>query len=100
MRNFDQLSVDEQAIAYREATKQVLKYILMGITFDDEMNGDDLQSRIDKAVEEAEAMETPWFAGEYIMDVAREEIEAMGRADAERAIYLDSGEFVVYLPKE
>lgn len=34
-------------------------------------------------------MQTPWFAHEYIMDVAREDLEAMARTDAAACTYLE-----------
>lgn len=88
MRTFDQLTADEQTRAVKRETDDLLTAILEGaIRFNDQLNGDDLQARIDKAIAKADAMRTPWFAGEYVMDLAGDEIEGMARARAEDAKY-------------
>ena len=57
----------------------------------------DLQTRIDEASREADAMSTPWFTGEYIMDTCKDEIAAMATCDAEDALYPDPGERIIRL---
>ena len=43
---------------------------------------------IQKAIDKAESMRTPWFTGSYILDYAEDEIEEWARAYG----YLDNGE--------
>lgn len=98
MRTYDDLTVDEQKEAREHALTDLLRAILeQGLRFDDEANGDHLQERIDKALAEAERMQTPWFAHEYIMDTCREDLEGMATADAETAKYPDADERTIRL---
>jgi len=66
-----------------------------GVRFNDALNHDDLQARIDAAGEKANAMQTPWFWGEYIMDTCREDLEGMARCTAEDALYSAPPEHVI-----
>lgn len=69
MRTFEQLTGPEQEAAVEYALTDLLRAILEeGLRFDDAKNGDDLQACIDAAFAKAERLQTPWFAGEYIMD--------------------------------
>lgn len=78
----------EQSNTFNKCLTELLEAILEGgIRFDDKMNHDDLQKRIDKACERANAMQTPWFAHEYILDTCREDLESFARADAEDSLY-------------
>jgi hypothetical protein len=69
--------------------------ILEGLRFNDALNGDDLQARIDKAIQTAEDNRTPWFAGECVLETCREEIEGMARCTAEDALYPEAGEYTI-----
>lgn len=96
MKTFSQLNETEQAAAFTKCLNNLLKEICEGaIRFNDDANKDDLQKRIDKAWEQAERMQTPWFVDEYIMDTCREELESMAYADAENALYSEPGENVI-----
>mgnify|MGYP003338121911 CR=1 FL=1 len=96
MKTFAELTPEKQVKAVEKAVEYLLRGICEGaIRFNDTLNGDGLQSRIDCALEKAERMQTPWFAGGYIMDTCREDIEAMARADAEDSIYPEPGECCV-----
>jgi hypothetical protein len=98
MRKFSDLTEQEQAAAENKAAEELLRAILDGaVRFNDKLNGDRLQARIDKAVTRADKMQTPWFAHEYIMDTCAEEIRGMARCNAEDALYLDPGENAVRL---
>ena len=69
MRTYDQLTDEEKRQALDHELNVLLEYVIEGaIRFDDEKNGDNLQAAINAAGEEANRMQTPWFAGEYIMD--------------------------------
>lgn len=98
MRKFSDLTEQEQATAENKAAEELLRAILDGaVRFNDKLNGDSLQARIDKAVARADKMQTPWFAHKYIMDTCAEEIRGMARCDAEGTLYLDPGENAVRL---
>jgi len=88
MRTYDELSKADQESAHDKALSRLLTAICEGaIRFNDELNGDDLQARIDAAFEKAEAMRTPWFAHEYVMETCDEELRSMALCDAEDAVY-------------
>ena len=96
MKQYNQLTAAQQGQAVDATTVSLLKAILDGgLRFNDALNGDDLQVRIDAACQKAEDMQTPWFAHEYIMDTCREEIEGMARTDAEDALYPKSEEHCI-----
>lgn len=96
MKRYDKLNAEEQARAFDKALNRLLQDVTEGlIRFNDSLNGDDLQARIDEAHAKAEAMRTPWFAHEYIMDTCREDLEGMARCEAEDSLYSQPGEFVV-----
>lgn len=98
MRSYDDLTAEEQAKAEEKATETLLEAIVSGaIRFSDEKNGDDLQARIDSAGQKAEDMQTPWFAGEYVMETAGDDIRGMARCDAEDALYPDPDESIIRL---
>lgn len=96
MKTFDQLNENQQKLAIEKALTSDLEAILNGyLRFNDELNGDNLQARIDAAIEKAEKMKTPWFAHEYIMETCKDELEGMARCTAEDALYPEAGEFVI-----
>lgn len=96
MKTFEQLTNAEKAKAIGICTNDILRAICEGaIRFDDLKNDCDLQARIDAAWEKAEAMRTPWFIHEFIMDTCRKDIEGMARCDAEDAMYASPDERVI-----
>jgi hypothetical protein len=98
MKRFDELTPEQQEKAVAVELASLLEAILEGsVRFNDALNSDDLQSRIDTACERAAKMQTPWFAHEYILDTCREDLEAMARPQAEDAVYLESDEHAVRL---
>lgn len=97
MRTFDQLNGDEQEAAIDKVTEELVQAVCEGLRFNDDLNGNDLQARIDAAIAEAETMQTPWFAGEYVIDAAEEDLRSMARADAEHALYPAQDERVIRL---
>jgi hypothetical protein len=98
MRTYDELTEAEKTKAAEKATDRLLGLIVEGaVRFNDELNGDGLQARIDAAMVEANDMQTPWFAGEYVMEAAGEEIKSMARMDAEDALYPAPDERVIRL---
>lgn len=88
MKRYTDLTPEQQHKAVEKAASEVLTLIVEGaVRFADELNHDDLQARIDAAIEKADEMQTPWFAHEYVMDTCRDDILSMARADAEDAWY-------------
>ncbi len=98
MKNFNELTELEQKQAVAFFTNRLLNWILDGaIRFNDDLNGDNLQKRIDRAIKRSEEMQTPWFAKEYILDTCRDDIESMARCEAEDVEYDDAKNEVVDL---
>ena len=96
MKTFEQLTNEQQTKAINHAVESLLTAILDGaISFNDKLNHDDLQARIDAAIIKADKMRTPWFAHEYILDTCRDEIERMAQCEAEDALYSGRNELVV-----
>jgi hypothetical protein len=95
VKTWSDLTEEQQTKAIDHEIESLVTDILEGLRFNDAMNGDDLQARIDKAIEKADAMRTPWFAGAYVLDTCKDEIEAMARCTAEDALYPESGEYTI-----
>lgn len=97
MKSFEKLSPAQQVKAIERCLARLLGAVCEGeIRFNDDLNGNDLQKRIDAARSEAESMRTPWFAHEYILHACKDELEGVARADAEDALYSEPGENVVH----
>ena len=95
MRKFDQLTPAQQEKAAAHELTLLLTEIVQGaIRFNDKLNGDDLQARIDKALAQADKMKTPWFAHEYVMEACKEDLEGLARSKAEDALYPEPEEYV------
>lgn len=100
MRTYAQLTDEEKKKAVSYFLGELLKPITDGVLrFNDRLNGDGLQARIDAACKKADDMKTPWFAHEYILETCREDLEGMASVDAEEAFYLDAGEHAVRADK-
>ena len=57
------------------------------------------QRKVDKALRDAERMQTPWFAGEYIMDyVGRDKIFKEALKVAKRGWYSKTGKWLSVNP--
>jgi hypothetical protein len=111
MKKWDELTEAQRENAIAHELTQLLTDVIEGVRFNDEANGDTLQAAIDAAGEAADAMQTPWFVGEFILDAeyttregkqesVRTALESMARAAAEDAIYLEPGEYATYLKGE
>ena len=93
MKRFDELDSTTQEWALARALDDVLRMLKAildeGLRFNDQANGDDLQARIDAAIDRADELQTPWFAAGCILDdaVVKDALESMARADAEEALY-------------
>ncbi len=112
MRTYEQLTEEQQAKAQEFALKRVLECVLEGMRFNDELNGDNFQASVDKAIAKADEMQTPWFASEYIMEArynpgeghiteddglwpVAEMLRGMASCDAEDALYVEADEHTV-----
>jgi hypothetical protein len=96
MKKFDELTEEQKTKAIEKTLIEILEDIVNGsIRFNDELNQDDLQARIDKAFDKAEKMRTPWFSHEYILETCREDLESLAICQAEDMIYLEQNEFAV-----
>jgi hypothetical protein len=96
MKTYEQLTPDQQKAAVNKELASLLEPIIEGaIRFNDKLNHDTLQKRIDTAIEKANKMQTPWFAHEYILDTCREDLEGMAQVQAEDAVYLEAGEHAI-----
>ena len=88
MKTYEQLTDEQKTAAVERELRDLLEIISEGqIRFNDELNGDGLQARIDAAWEKANEMQTPWFVSEYIMDTCSDDLESMAQASAEDAEY-------------
>jgi hypothetical protein len=95
MKRFDDLTPEQKDKAIQSMMSMHLKWVVTGmIRFRDDLNGNDLQARVDRAIQRAEELQTPWFAGEYVMDVAGDEIRRRGEASAKEAFYPEFDEVV------
>ena len=95
MRRYNELTEEEQAKAKVVCANRFLEAIIGGVRFNDEANDDDLQKRIDAAIAKAERLQTPWFAGEMIMETCGDEINDMASSNAEDAFYPDTDDLVI-----
>jgi len=96
MRTFDDLTGPEQAKARSKALDELLTLVAEGaIRFNDKLNGDGLQARIDAAWKQACDMQTPWFVGEYIMETCADDLRSMAEADAQDASYPSPDERII-----
>jgi len=93
MRTYKELNPQEQ----EQAQSRCLELVLREVTYDPHVVDDELAKKVELAYERAESMQTPWFAGEYIMDTCEVELKALALEHAQQALYPSRGEFVVYL---
>jgi hypothetical protein len=105
MKKYTDLTAEQQAEAVHDALSNVLEDVVSGaLCFADELNGDDVQQRIDAALKEADRLQTPWFAGEVVMEDSSVAavLRGLAQADAEDedTYYLEAGERVVRLKEE
>ena len=95
MRKFKQLNKIEKTQAVNQAQNEILTLIIEGvIVFNDKLNDDDLQARIDKAATKADANRTPWFLNEIMFEDSyiKDRIKSMALINAEDSLYLENNE--------
>lgn len=96
MKRFGQLTQEEKQLAEEKALETLLEEVITGsVHFNDDANKDDLQARIDQGLAMASCMGTPWFAADYIMDLAGEDLKSIARPMAFDAIYPQRGEALI-----
>ena len=96
MKIFTELTPAQQQTAIDHCTRKLLEGIIEGaIRFNDELNKDDLQQRIDVAFAEMERLHTPWFTGEAIMEACRDDIIGMAQCQATDSLYTEQRESVI-----
>ena len=98
MKRYQELNQEQRAAALDKCMSETLQAAVeVGVDF----FPDELQAAADEAGRKAEAMQTPWFVHEYLLDVPeiKEFFEAESQDMAERAFYPEPGEFAVYLPR-
>lgn len=99
MKNYNELNKEEQKKAVSHFLNNLIEAICNGLSFNDELNGDNLQQRINIALSKAEQNKTPWFASEYLMEdkKIKEALEGMAQCDAENSFYLEEYETAIKL---
>lgn len=96
MKTYNELTEKEQKQAIAYFASQLLEDLISGsISFNDKINEDDLQSRIDSALNKMEKNHTPWFAAEAIMETCSDDINGIAQCSAEDAIYSGPDENVI-----
>lgn len=92
MKTFDQLTEAQQTDAIEDCTISLLKAITEGAIL---FNDDELQARVDAAIQKSEDMRTPWFAYEYVMEAIDAELSGMALSQATESLYSEAGEWVI-----
>lgn len=97
MKTYDQLNKVQQKAAFDKALNELLTAINEGLRFNDKLNKDDLQARIDKAFAKAERLHTPWFSREIMLEdkYIRSTLEGMAQVFAEDALYPENHEIII-----
>ena len=93
MRTYHELNDAEKGQAVQIALNKLLGDLLRyGHGYCDLSHDTDLCTRIDAAIAQAERMQTPWFAHEYILDTCRDDLTQVALGHAVEAVYLDPDE--------
>jgi hypothetical protein len=90
MKTYAELTKKQQAAAFEYHLNLLLGAVVEGaVRFNDGLNGDDLQARIEGAKDDMDKLDTPWFYGEAIMDAAGDDLRGMAQCDAENTMYAE-----------
>lgn len=96
MKKYDELTAEQQEKSVNVCLDRLLTSIVQGcVRFNDELNQDDLQQRIDAAIEESNKNQTPWFASEFIMETCGDDLRGMAQCSAEDSLYSEK-EHVIF----
>jgi hypothetical protein len=75
----------QKEAALVHTVNQLLNDVVQGaITF-----GPEIQAQIDAAFAKADRTQTPWFAGEHVMEACGDLLRQVAQTEAESALYLN-----------
>lgn len=86
---FAELPEDVQKVVTNKHLDNLLEGVTRGAI---RLFDNDTQAKVEAAWAEAEAMRTPWFAHEYIMDAIGDVLREIAEGLAENCYYLEEGE--------
>lgn len=85
MKSYEQLTDEQKELAIRAAITDLLNCVVEGsLRFSADS---DLGKKIESAGAKANAMQTPWFFAEYVMDDCGEELRSIATATAVENVY-------------
>jgi hypothetical protein len=98
MKKFNELSVDDQ----KKAIDLAFDQIVFSIVEDDIVPSflEDYSDVIDEAFQQAEKVQTPWFASEYLFEKIKENpamdnaIASFAHDIAQKAFYKEGGDYI------
>jgi hypothetical protein len=98
MKTYQELNQEQRAAAFDKCMSETLQ---AAVELGTQFFPDELQAAADEAGRKADAMQTPWFIHEYLLDVPeiKEHLEAEALETALNAFYPEPGELAVYLPR-
>ena len=82
MKTFDQLTPEQQGKAVDGFVNEIIE-----IMVDVRDAFPDCEAKVKAALEKAERMQTPWFAGRYVYDACADRIKEEAFANAKEALY-------------
>ena len=91
MRTWNDLSEEEKTRAVAKIISEDLSMLVQGAIA---MPNPDDQKKFEKACEDADKAYTPWFVGEFIMEVVGSNITLIAEAEAKEALYPESERIV------
>ncbi len=94
MKLFNELTNEQKKAAEEKELITIIREVAEGTIIFNGKLGDE----INNAVMQAEKMQTPWFAHEYIMRNAycRDSLQKLAKRIAAKSMYAESGEYVIY----
>jgi|SRR3990167_1152140 len=94
MKTWTELTEEQQQKALDIRLKDLLCEVVEGsLRFRDDE--DTLQGDIDKAIDKANKMQTPWFASEYIMDSVGNQLRDCVKSECEDAYFIEARDPVI-----
>lgn len=97
---FNELNEDQKKRAVEYFLSLDIKHIIEGVLrFNDSLNSDDTQKRIDRALNRAEKNQTPWFSENFLRDdkTLIKRLESMALCTAEDCCYYSTDSMVLGL---
>lgn len=99
MKAYNDLTNDEKARAHAHCLNRLVRDISdRRIRFNDALNDDDFQARIDKIWEAANVDNALWFVDDYLLadEYVRDILQGMAQCEAEDALYSERHEQVLH----